>query len=79
MGWEWHVARTGEMRKVCKILVRKPEGKKRPVGRTRRRWKDSIRTDLREIGWKGVDWMRLAQDRDQWWAVVNTVMNLRLL
>jgi hypothetical protein len=53
------------------IVVGKPEGK-RPLGRPRRRW------DLREIGWGGMDWIDLAQDRDQWKALVNTVMNLRV-
>jgi hypothetical protein len=57
------------------ILVGKPEGK-RPLGR--RRWVDNIKMDLREIGWNGVDWIDLAQDRDQWRALVNTVMNLRV-
>jgi hypothetical protein len=57
--------------------VRKPEGK-RPLGRPRRRWEDSIKTDLREIGWGGMDWIDLAQYRDQWRALVNTVMNLRV-
>jgi hypothetical protein len=50
--------------------------RRRPLGRPRRRWEDNIRMDLREIGWEGVDWILLAKDRDQWWAVVNTVMNL---
>jgi hypothetical protein len=63
--------------KAYKILVGKPEGK-RPLGRPRRRWKDNIRMDLREIGWGGMDWIDLAQDRDQWRAVVNTVMNLQV-
>jgi hypothetical protein len=58
-------------------LVGKPEGK-RPLGRPRRRWEDNIRIDLREIGWGGVDWIDLAQDRDQWRGLVNTVMNLRV-
>jgi hypothetical protein len=62
-------------RNTYRILVGKPEGK-RPLGRPRRRWVDNIKTDLREIGWDGVDWIDLAQDRDQWRAVVNTVMNL---
>jgi hypothetical protein len=70
----WH---TWE-RKVYKVLVGKPEGK-RPNGRPRRRWEDGIRMDLGEIGWQSVEWMQLAQDRDRWWAVVNTVMNLRVL
>jgi hypothetical protein len=59
------------------ILVGKPEGK-RPLGRPRRRWVDNIKMNLREIGWHGVDWIELAQDRDQWRALVNTVMNLRV-
>jgi hypothetical protein len=60
-----------------RILVGKPEGK-RPLGRTRRRWVDNIKMDLGEIGWDGRDWIELAQDRDQWMALVNTVMNLRV-
>jgi hypothetical protein len=58
-------------------LVAKPEGK-RPLGRARRRWEDNIRMDLREIGWAGMDWIDVARDRDQWRALVNTVMNLRV-
>jgi hypothetical protein len=57
--------------------VGKPEGK-RLLGRPRRRWEDNIRMDLREIGWCGMYWIDLAQDRDQWRALVNTVMNLRV-
>jgi hypothetical protein len=68
----------GEERKVYKVLVGKPEGK-RPLGRPRRRWEDGDRIDLREIGLGGVDWIRLAQDRDRWPAVVSAVMNLRVL
>jgi hypothetical protein len=68
----------GEVRKVYKVLVGKPEGKK-PLERPRRRWEDGIRMDLREIGLRGVDWIRLAQDWDQWRAVVSAVMNLRVL
>jgi hypothetical protein len=63
---------------VYKVLVGKPEGK-RPLGRPRRRWEDGIRMDLREIGLRGVDCVRLAQDRDRWRAVVSAVMNLRVL
>jgi hypothetical protein len=63
---------------VYKVLVGKPEGK-RPLGRPRRRWENGIRIDLREIGLGSVDWIKLAQDRDRWRAVVNTVMNLRVL
>jgi hypothetical protein len=54
-----------------------PEGK-RQLGRPRRRWVDNIKIDLREIGWDGVDWIAMAQDRDQWRALVNTVLNLRV-
>jgi hypothetical protein len=60
-----------------RILVGKPEGR-RPLGRPRRRWVDNIKMDLREIGWDGMDWIDLAQNRDQWKALVNTVMNLRV-
>jgi hypothetical protein len=56
--------------------MRKPEGK-RPFGRPSRRWKDNIKTDIREIGWEDVDWIHLALDRDQLRALVNTKMNLR--
>jgi hypothetical protein len=66
-----------EKRNACRILVRKPE-RKRPLGRPRRRWVDNIKMDLREKGWDGVNWVDLAQDRDQWRALVNTVMNLRV-
>jgi hypothetical protein len=57
--------------------VGKQEGKG-PLGRPKRRWEDNIRMDLREIGWGGIDWIDLAQDRDRWRALVNTVMNLRV-
>jgi hypothetical protein len=65
-----------EKRNAYRILVGNPEG--RPLGRPRRRWVDNIKMDLREIGWDGVDWIDLAQDRDQWRTLVNTVMNLRV-
>jgi hypothetical protein len=68
----------GQERNVYSVLIGKPEGK-RPLGRPRRRWEDGIRMDLREIGWGSVYWIRLAQDRDRWQALVNTVMNLRVL
>jgi hypothetical protein len=64
MRWAGHVVRMGKERKVYKVLVGKPEGK-RPLGRPRRRWEDGIRMDLREIGFGDVDWIRLAQDRDR--------------
>jgi hypothetical protein len=65
----------GEKRNAYRILVGKPEGN-RPLGMHRRRWEDNIRMNLREIGWGGMDWIDLAQDRDQWRALVNTVMNI---
>jgi hypothetical protein len=64
----------GEKTNVNRILVGKLEGKK-PLGRPRRWWVDDIKMDLREIGWGGMDWIEVAQDRDQWRAVVNSVMN----
>jgi hypothetical protein len=67
----------GEKRNACRILVGKPEGK-RPLGIRRHRWVDNIKIVLREIGWDDMDWIGLAQDRDQWSAIVNTVMNLRV-
>jgi hypothetical protein len=63
------------MRTIHKILVRKPEEKKQ-LRRPTCRWEDNITMDLREIEWEGVDWMHLVQDRDQWWVLVNTIMNL---
>jgi hypothetical protein len=73
--WAGNVARVGEMRNVYKILVRKSEGK-RPLGRTRRRWKDNTRMYHTEIGWEVVDWIHLAESRDQWRVLVDTVMNV---
>jgi hypothetical protein len=63
------------MRLPCKVLIRKPQGK-RPLERPRRRWEDITRKDLREIGWEGVEWIHLVQNKDHWRAVVNTVLNL---
>jgi hypothetical protein len=67
-----------EARKAYRVLLGKPE-RKRPLRRPRRRWEDMIRIDVREIGWSGVEWIQLAQDRDQWQVLVNTVMNLLIL
>jgi hypothetical protein len=78
MRWAGHVARLGEERKVYKVLVGKPKGKS-PLGRSRCRWEDGIRMDLREIGLGDVDWIQLSQDRDRWRAVVSAVINLRVL
>jgi hypothetical protein len=72
-----HVARIRQGRGVYRVLVGRTEGK-RPLGRPRRRWDDNIKMDLREIGIDGANWIRLAQDRVQWWTFVNTVMNLRV-
>jgi hypothetical protein len=77
MRWAGHVALMGEKRNAYRILVGKPEGR-RPLGRPRRRGVDNIKIYLREIGWDGVDWVDLALDRNQWRALVNTVMNLRV-
>jgi hypothetical protein len=67
----------GEKRNAYRILMGKPEGK-RPLGRSRRRWEDNIKMDRREIGWDKVNWIDMAQDRDRWRALVNTVLNLRV-
>jgi hypothetical protein len=73
-----HVARMGEGRNVYRVLVGKPDGK-RPLERPRRRWGDGLKMDRRETGWGGAEWIHLAQDRDRWRAVVNAVMNLRVV
>jgi hypothetical protein len=67
----------GERRGVYRVLVGKPEGKK-PLGRPRRRWEDNIKMDLQEVGYVGMDWIELAQDRDRWRALVNAVKNFRI-
>jgi hypothetical protein len=67
-----------EKRNAYRILVGNPDGK-RPLGRTRRRWVNNIKMDIREIGWDAVDWIDMAQDRDQRRAFVTTVLNLRVL
>jgi hypothetical protein len=66
----------GEKRNAYRCLLGKPE--KRPLGRPRRRWEDNIEMDLQEVGWGGMDWIAMAQDRDRWRAVVSAVMNLRV-
>ena len=75
--WAGHVARMGEDRGVHRMLVGKPEGK-RPLGRPRRRWEDNIKMDLQKVGGGRGDWMALAQDRDGWRALVDTVRNFRV-
>jgi hypothetical protein len=77
MRWAGHVARMGEKINAYRLLVGKPEGK-RSLGIPRRRWVDNIKMDVLEIGWGGVDWIDLAQDRDKWRALVNEVKNLRV-
>jgi hypothetical protein len=77
MRWAGHVARMGENWNACRLLVGKPEGK-RPLGRPRGRWVDNIRMDLGKVGWGDVDWIGLAQDRNRWRALVNSVLNLRV-
>jgi hypothetical protein len=67
----------GEKGNAYSLLVGEPEGK-RPLGSPRRRWIDNIKTNPVEIGWSGVDWIGLAQDRDTWRALVNAVMNLQV-
>ena len=66
----------GEERRI-QGFVGKPEGK-RPLGRTRRRWESNIKMDLQEVGWGGMDWIELAQDRDRWRALVTAIMNVRV-
>jgi predicted small integral membrane protein len=67
----------GEKRNVYKLLAGKPEGK-RPLRRTRHMWVDNIKMNLLGMGWGGVDWIGLAQDRDKWRALVNSVMNIQV-
>jgi hypothetical protein len=66
-----------ESRDAYRVLVGKPEGM-RQLGRQGRKWEDNIKMDLREVGWGGIDWIDLAQDRDRWRALANAVMNLRV-
>jgi hypothetical protein len=77
MRWVGHVARMREKRNAYRLLVGKPDGK-RPLERPRRRRVDNIRIDLGEVGWGDVDWIGLAQDRNRWRALVNSVLNLRV-
>jgi hypothetical protein len=77
MRWAGHVALMGEKRNAYKIFVGKSEGKS-SLGRPRRRWVNNIKTDLRVIGWDDMDCIDLALDRNQWRALVNTVMKVRV-
>jgi hypothetical protein len=73
--WAGHVARMEDRRVAYRVWVRIPEGN-RPLGTPRLRWEDNIKMDFQEVGWGGVDWIDMAQDRDRWRALVNAVMNL---
>ena len=77
MRWVGHLAYMGEERRVYRILLGKPKGR-RPLGRPRRRWVDNIRMDLQEVGCGYMDWIGLAQDRDKWRTLVSAVMKLRV-
>jgi hypothetical protein len=77
MRWARHVARLGKKRNAYRLLVQKPNGK-RPLGRPTRRWVDNIRIYHGEVGWGDVDWIGLAQDRNRWRALVNSVLNLQV-
>jgi hypothetical protein len=77
MRWAGHVAHMGEDTGVHRVLAGKPEGT-RPLGRPRRRWEDSIKMDLQEVGGGRGDWMELAQDRDRWRALVGKVRDFRV-
>jgi hypothetical protein len=77
MSWAGHIAQMGEKRNAYRLLVGKPE-RKRPLGRPRRRWVDNIRMDLGEVGWGDVEWIGLAQDRNRWSALVNSVLSIRV-
>jgi hypothetical protein len=68
----------GEREDTYMVLVEKPQAK-RPLRRPRRRWEDNIKMDLQKVGWRGVDWIDLAQDSDRWRALLNAVMNLQIL
>jgi len=77
MRWAGRVAHMEERRGVYRVLVGKPEGKS-TLGRPRLRWEDNIKMDLQEVGYGGVEWIELAQNRDRWRALVSVVMNLRV-
>jgi hypothetical protein len=75
MRWARHVARMGEKKNAYRLLVAKPEAK-RPLRRPRRKWVDNIRLDFGQLGWGDVEWISLAQDRNRWRDLMNSVLNL---
>jgi hypothetical protein len=77
MRWVGHVVRIGTRRGVYRVLVGRPDGKK-PLGRSRRRREYNIKMDPQEVGWGGMAWTAVAQDRDRWQALANEVINLRV-
>jgi hypothetical protein len=77
MRWAGHVTRMGEKRNAYRLLVRKAKGR-RPLGRPRRRWVHNIRMCLGEVGWGHMEWIGLAEDRNRWRALANSVLNLRV-
>ena len=77
MRWAGHVAHMGYRRGTYRVLVGKPDGKK-PLGRPRCRWDDNIKMDLQEVGCGGMDWIKVAQDRDRWQELVNAAMDLQV-
>jgi hypothetical protein len=77
MRWTGHVACMGKMSKTYKIVIEEPEGK-RSCEIPRRRWENNIEMNLTETGFRHVNWIHLAQDRDGWRALLNTVMNVRV-
>jgi hypothetical protein len=77
MRWAGHVAHMGERGGVCRVLVEKPEDTEK-LGKHRCRWEDNIKMDLQEVGWRGMDWVDLAQERDRCWALVNVIVNIQV-
>jgi hypothetical protein len=75
--WAGHVARMENRKVVYRVLMGKPEGNS-PLGRTRRRWEDNIKMDIKEVVCGGMNWIELGQDRDRWQPFVNALMNLRV-
>jgi len=76
MRWAGHVVGLGEGRGIYRVLLGKPE-EKRPLGRPRQR-KEDIKMDIKDVGWEGVDWTDMAQDKDTYWALVKAVLNLQV-